>query len=175
MIAHPKRGLVGSLVAIALVVACSSTPAWNTGEGGTPAVAAEGGGSGSGIDTGAPSGSGGLDEGGATADTGPSGSGGSSSGSTVYIPSNDGGPCQMCSTDSDCKTSCASMKLMPGYLWCCQSAICIPWGATSCPAANSSSSSGGGGGPCGAAMQPCCSSDPQCQMGLSCQSDGTCG
>jgi hypothetical protein len=174
MTTHPQRAIVGTLTAVGLLIACSNGPGWNTSADSSAPVAAMEAGGGSGDDSIAPSGSSGSNDSGSTADGGRSGSSGSSSGTTVFIPGGDGGPCQTCSSDSDCKTSCASMKIMTGYNWCCQSSICIMWQG-SCPMVASGSSSSGGGGPCGAAMQPCCSNDPQCQMNLSCQSDGTCG
>jgi hypothetical protein len=177
MVPRWQRSIAGSLVAAGLVVACSSGTPWNNGDGGGSAPMSTASAKASGSSSGAPStGSG------AGFDSGPADAGGgeaafTSSGSTVVIAGNDGGPCQMCNTDSDCQTSCVGMTLMPGYLWCCQSSICIMWGAKTCPMPVASGSGGGSGGgaTCGGAMQPCCSMDPACQMGLMCdQQSGMC-
>jgi hypothetical protein len=177
MIAHPKRTVIGCLSAVGLLIACSNAPPWNgSGEAGSPVPS--GSASASGGETGAPSGSGGSDSG--SDDGGGSGSsGGSSSSGMLIVNSGDGGPCNACTTNDECKFSCASMRLMPGYLWCCVSSTCIMWSSTSCPMIGSGSGGGNsgstsGGSTCGGDMQPCCSMDPACNMGLTCQ-NGMCG
>lgn len=176
MTMHPQQTIVGSLMAVGLLIACGNNAPWNgSGDSGMPVFTNAGGSSGGG---GAPSSSSGPASGSGGDDSGPADAGGasseaSSSGSTVMVM-DDGGPCTVCSADNDCRTACpAVQRLMPGYAWCCVTNYCIMWqGTCPMPPANSSSS---GGGACGGAMQPCCSMDPACQMGLSCQGDGTCG
>jgi len=177
MTMHPQRTLVGSLMAVGLLIACSNGTPWNgSGDSGvvfTNPGASSGGSGAPSSSSGTASGSGGNDSG--TSDTG-AGSGGNdgSSGGTVMIM-DDGGACTACSADNDCRTACpAVQKLMPGYTWCCVTNYCIMWQGT-CPMPSTSGGSSSGGAACGAAMQPCCSTDPACQMGLMCQSDGTCG